>query len=318
MLSRKLTLGAGLLMLLLGSACAHHMPAAATPGGSALPPQVTAAQVPFFAQEENQCGPASLAMVLQWTGLAVTPDELVSEVFTPDLGGSLQTAMVTGARRHGRLAYAIQGEQALLAELAVGHPVIVLQNLGLSWFPLWHYAVALGYDRPDDAIVMHSGDIALRRVSWNRFYHTWNRSGCWGLLVLAPGSLPVDADETAYLKAALGLEQAQQWEAAQKAYHAARRRWPDSLGAMMGEGNSQAARGDWQAAEQCFRAATLRYPQNGDGFNNLAHVLARQSRLDEARRAVEMALAVGGPNTPIYRQTLNEIKSQQIAPGAHP
>lgn len=305
-------------MLLLGGACAHHMPPAETPGGSALPPQVAAAPVPFFAQEENQCGPASLAMVLQWTGLAVSPEDLVDEVFTPDLGGSLQTAMVAGARRRGLLAYPVQGEEALLSELAVGHPVIVLQNLGFSWFPLWHYAVALGYDRPADAIVMHSGEIPMRRVSWHRFYHTWKRSECWGLLVLPPGSLPGSAEETAYLNAVLGLEHAHQWEAAQKAYAAARQRWPGSLGALMGEGNSHAAQGDWQAAARCYRAATLSHPQSGDSFNNLAHVLARQGQLEEARRAIDAALAVGGPNNAIYRQTLAEIQALSGAPALRP
>jgi tetratricopeptide (TPR) repeat protein len=196
--------------------------------------------------------------------------------------------------------------------------VIVLQNLGLSWFPQWHYAVALGYDRPADEIVMHSGEIAMRRVKWRRFYYTWNRSDCWGLLVLPPGSLPVNADETAYLKAVLGLEHAHQWEAAQQAYHAARQRWPDSLGALIGEGNSHAALGDWGAAERCFRTATLSHPQNGDSFNNLAHVLARQGRWDEARRAIAAALAAGGPNTAIYRQTLAEIQALSVAPDLRP
>jgi len=294
------------------------MPPAADRGGAALPPVVKAASVPFYAQQENQCGPAALAMVLQWTGLAVSPADLEDEVFSPELGGSLQTAMVAETRRRGRLAYPIRGEQALLAELAAGHPVIVLQNLGLSWFPQWHYAVALGYDRPDDVIVMHSGETALRRVAWRRFYYTWNRSDCWGLLVLTPGNLPAGADETAYLNAALGLERADQWQAAQQAYHAARQRWPDSLGVLMGEGNCLAALGRWAAAEDCFRAATLRHPQSGDSFNNLAHVLARQGRLDEARGAAETALAAGGPNIPIYRRTLREIQALRHAAGTNP
>jgi hypothetical protein len=48
-----------------------------------LPPQAEVAQVPFFPQEDYYCGPASLAMVLAWTGLDVTQDQIAPEVYTP-------------------------------------------------------------------------------------------------------------------------------------------------------------------------------------------------------------------------------------------
>ena len=65
------------------------------------------ANVPFFAQEELQCGPAALAMTLNWSGIAVQPSDLTPEVFTPDLKGSLQSALIGATRRHGRVAYPI-------------------------------------------------------------------------------------------------------------------------------------------------------------------------------------------------------------------
>jgi hypothetical protein len=55
--------------------------------------------------------------------------------------------MIGAARRHGRLAYLITGPDSMFEEVAAGHPVIVLQNLGLSWYPVWHYAVVVGYDQ---------------------------------------------------------------------------------------------------------------------------------------------------------------------------
>lgn len=45
-------------------------------------------EVPFFQQETYQCGPSSLAMVLAWTGLEVTPNELAIDVFAPNIQGS--------------------------------------------------------------------------------------------------------------------------------------------------------------------------------------------------------------------------------------
>ena len=93
-------------------------------------------------------------MALAWSGLRIDPDDLAPQVYTPSLKGSLQPAMITAARRHSRVAYPISGANALLQEIAAGHPVIVLQNLGLSWIPVWHYAVVIGYDLNQEVIIL--------------------------------------------------------------------------------------------------------------------------------------------------------------------
>src|SRR5437763_1585351 len=46
--------------------------------------------VPFFPQEDYQCGPAALATVLAYTGTSVTPEALVKQLFVPARQGSLQ------------------------------------------------------------------------------------------------------------------------------------------------------------------------------------------------------------------------------------
>ncbi len=66
--------------------------------------------------------------------------------------------MIGAARRHGRVAYVISSPEELLVEVAAGNPVIVLQNLGLSWVPVWHYAVVIGYDGDADMVTLHSGE----------------------------------------------------------------------------------------------------------------------------------------------------------------
>ncbi|MEN8123438.1 MAG: C39 family peptidase, partial [Bacteroidota bacterium] len=59
------------------------------------PERTIIADIPFYPQEEFQCGPASLAMVLTWSGQLVTPAELISEVYTPAKKGSLQSAIIS-------------------------------------------------------------------------------------------------------------------------------------------------------------------------------------------------------------------------------
>jgi len=265
--------------------------------------------VPFFPQKAFQCGPASLAMVLAWSGIAVDPDQVAQEVFTPSQRGTLQPAMITAARRHGRIAYPISGPDALLREIAAGHPVVVLQNLGLSWSPFWHYAVGIGYDLNAGFVIVHSGNTPRRHLCLRVFENTWARSDHWALVVLPPTELPVTATQDAFVSAVLGLEKAGQLRAALEGYHTALQRWPDSLGALMGLGNSHYALGDMDSAENAFRLATHRFPTNGSGFNNLAQVLWKHGKHEQALKAAREAVTIGGPLVEIYRKTLEQIQS---------
>jgi len=278
-------------------------------GLDGVPPTMQIASVPFFPQDEYQCGPAALAMALAWGGLDVQPADLTEKVYTASLQGSLQPAMIAGARRSGRLAYVITGTDALIREIAAGHPVIVLQNLGLSWAPLWHYAVAIGYDIPADEIILHTGRKARNRTSMGLFQTTWARAGSWGLLVLKPGDLPATAKETDTVEAALGLEKARQPAAAVQSYHAALSRWPQNLPAMMGLGNSYYALGDLKNSENAFRRATQIHPESGAAFNNLAHVLLSLGRREEALAAARHAVSLGGPHRGLFIKTLEEIEA---------
>ena len=274
-----------------------------------IPPQIEITSVPFFAQEDYQCGPAALAMALNWSGLEVSPEELKEKVYTASLQGSLQPAMIAGARRYGRLAYVISGAESLIRELAAGHPVIVLQNLGLSWMPAWHYAVVIGYDLPSDEIILHSGRNAGERVAMRIFQNTWGRAQDWGLLVLNPDELPATAAEEKFVEAVLGLEKAQHPAAAVQGYRSALNRWPHNLAAMMGLGNCYFAMGNLKNSEAAFRLATEAYPEEGAAFNNLAHVLLEQGRREEALTAALRAVSLGGPHQSVFQKTLQEIQA---------
>ncbi len=47
------------------------------------PSRVLLSDVPFYAQKKYHCGPAALAMALQWSGVDTTPDQIAEMVFTP-------------------------------------------------------------------------------------------------------------------------------------------------------------------------------------------------------------------------------------------
>jgi tetratricopeptide (TPR) repeat protein len=273
-----------------------------------VPPAYELEAVPFFPQEDYQCGPAALAMVLNSSGLPLKPEDLIDEVYTPSRKGSLQMAMIGATRRHGRLAYEISGLDSIFQEIAAGHPVIILQNLGLSWYTVWHYAVVVGYDAGQEMVILRSGTNPRKLMPFGVFEKTWARSNHWGLLVLNPNELPAMAVEGSYVKSVIGLEKARQFKVAIVGYHTALTRWPRSLAAQMGLGNSYHALGDLNNSEHAFREAVRLHPHAGAAYNNLAQVLLEQGRKHEALEAARKAVSIGGPLKTAYEETLREIE----------
>ena len=276
-----------------------------------LPPFLELEAVPFYPQSDYQCGPSSLAMALTYSDLPITPEALQSQVYTPSQKGSLQMAMIGATRRHGRIAYPISGLNAIWPEIAAGHPVIVLQNLGLSWIPVWHYAVLIGYDIIDNTVILRSGITERKVMSFYTFEKTWARSDYWGLIVLKPTQLPAIGREKDYLTAVFGLEKSSRFQAAIEGYQTALTRWPRSLIAFMGLGNSRYALGDLHGAEDAFRMAVKNHPGAAEAYNNLAQALLEQGHKQDALEAAQRAVAIGGPMSDVYEATLKEIQSKK-------
>ena len=109
----------------LFSGCAGFYSSALLKKNGGVPPRFELDGVPFFPQKAYQCGPAALAEVLEWSGLAITPEKLTDEVFTPEKKGSFQTALIGAARRNGRIAYVLPSQEDLFREVAAGNPVIL-------------------------------------------------------------------------------------------------------------------------------------------------------------------------------------------------
>ena len=275
-----------------------------------LPVQFKILGVPFFEQEAYQCGPAVLAMALSWSGVQVLPDAVAPEIFTPSLKGSLQSAVIGGARRHGRVVYPITRMDSLLKELAAGHPVIVLQNLGLSWIPKWHYSLAVGYGLEDNLIILHSGKTKGKHLSLNVFERTWARSYYWGIAVLRPTALPATAEADKYISSVVGLEKTQHWQEALTAYITALNKWPSNYAAHIGMGNCYYYMGNLNAAEDVFRASIFRFPDKGAAFNNLAQVLLEQGKYKDALEYVQEAIRIDGPAVEQYQETLQEVQKK--------
>lgn len=301
--------GALFLLTLLAGCATPQVSALLDQPPSALPARLQLVNTPFFPQDEYQCGPAALAMVMNHAGINITPDALVPQVYLPERQGSLQTEILTATRRQGLVAYVLAPQLvALLREVAAGTPVLVLQNLAFNFAPVWHYAVVVGYDLAREEITLRSGVTRDLVLTLTNFEHTWARSDYWAMVALPPDRLPASAAEDQYVSAAVALERTSA-SAAQRAYATALTQWPRNLTARIGMGNTAYALHDLRTAETAYRRATNDHPAAADAWNNLAQVLLERGRKEDALPAAERAVALGGPRIAQYRATLEAIKN---------
>lgn len=265
----RLALALGLTALL--SACAGLSPIPQHNIPDDLPPNRLLTNLPFHAQDEYQCGPAALSMLLGQRNISIAPEQLKDRVYLPERKGSLQVEMVAAAREHGLLVYPLAPElQAILREIDAGNAVLVMQNLAFGWSPQWHYAVVVGYDLNTRDLILHSGLNARQREPFELFLRTWQRADNWAVVAMPAGQLPASAEPLPYLKAAADLEQVGQITSAEAAYKQASERWTDQPAPLLGMGNIAWNSGRQSEALDHFSELVRRFPEYPAGWNNLA------------------------------------------------
>jgi tetratricopeptide (TPR) repeat protein len=276
-----------------------------------LQSSVELTDVPFFAQEEFQCGPAALATLLAYTDINTTPEVLAPKVFLPRRKGTLQIELLTATRRYGRLPYRLEPSlEKLLAQVKAGKPVLVLQNLGVNWIPRWHYAVVVGYDLHQQKLLLRSGTIKRYQLDMTLFERTWQRSDHWAFVALRPGELPADDQELAYFHTVSDFEKNQSTGDIIKAYQAGLQRWPSSNVLGMGLGNALYQSGVLAKAAASYNNVLSRHPNYAPAHNNLAQVLMELGKLADAKKHAEKAVSLGGNHLSLYQSTLDDIISR--------
>lgn len=273
-----------LALMLLLTACAKSP--VLPPETSRLPERVELSSTPFFAQSAYQCGPAALATMLNQRGVTTSPGLLQDRVYIPGREGSLQVEMVAAARAHDMLAYPLQPRlDAVLAEVAAGNPVLVLQNLAFDWYPRWHFAVVVGYDQRERSLILRSGTTRRLITSFASFDKTWARGGRWAILTLPADKLPAQAELRPWLKAASDLEETGHGNAAQRAYRTAVQQWPDESVAWFALANSRYASGDLAGAEAALRRSLAQQADFAAGWFNLAQLMSERGCPQVAQQA---------------------------------
>jgi predicted double-glycine peptidase len=138
--------------------------------------------VPFYAQISYQCGPASLAGVLNYWGIKVTPDEIAEEIYSASARGTLDIDMVLYARKRGLLVTQYEGTvEDLRKNIDFRHPLIVLVDYGFSFVRKNHFIVVIGYN--DHGVIVNSGKKKGKFVLEKDFLKSWEKTKFWTLLI---------------------------------------------------------------------------------------------------------------------------------------
>ncbi|MGA8752531.1 cysteine peptidase family C39 domain-containing protein [Candidatus Deferrimicrobium sp.] len=146
------------------------------------------AGVPFLPQEDDTCGPSSLAMVLRFLGRNVDTAEIVRETRTEGLKGTLITDLAAAARRRGFAAEVVDLDLPRLRErISAGVPVILLVDLGVWSWSRPHYLVAYGWT--PEGVVAHSGREQGKVIPFSTLDAQWAKMGRLAILVRRQGAL---------------------------------------------------------------------------------------------------------------------------------
>jgi predicted double-glycine peptidase len=139
-------------------------------------------KVPFYPQVSFQCGPASLAGVLNFFGEGVTPDEIAEAIFRRDIRGTVTLDMVLYARKRGFLAEWYNGSvNDIRRSVDERVPLIVMVDLGFASVRKNHFMVVVGYT--PEGVIANSGKTREKLILWKNFLARWNRTKRWALRI---------------------------------------------------------------------------------------------------------------------------------------
>ena len=183
--------------------------------------------------ERNFCGPACLAMVLNYWDKTRSFDQnkITEAIYDSANEATYNSEMVLFPRTQGFESYSFQGDLRVLKDvIGKGIPVIVLSK-AIKQIDKGHYRVVIGFDEDEDQIIFHDpyfGD--LKAMTSKDFMTVWelgkgrNRSRWMMAVVPGQSSFPFPALQndpltsinlaTAYYRRSDFAKSREQWEKA--------------------------------------------------------------------------------------------------------
>lgn len=172
------------LFLLLFSGCTFLH---AVLPGSHPTSTVMIKDVPFTPQTYNQCGPSSLVTLFSFWGKDIPLEEIASQVYSPQLNGTLLFDMERFAASQGFHAETYNGSIDDLEErLSNGYPLILFLDRGILNLKIGHYTVVFGFNHDDRYVLANWGDEQEKVITYSQLGRLWEKTNFLTLLVYIP------------------------------------------------------------------------------------------------------------------------------------
>jgi ABC-type bacteriocin/lantibiotic exporter with double-glycine peptidase domain len=155
---------------------------------NAIKPITVLSDVPFFRQNQYDCGPAALACVYNFLGVRQDPQEIANRVYSRKHKGSLNLQMLIDARQQGLVATMYSGsfeqiKQAIDNEI----PLILMLSDEPEDEDSLHYVVVVGYEGDNlSAIVVHDGYESFKQYTRDMVERKWSATGYCTIEIRSP------------------------------------------------------------------------------------------------------------------------------------
>jgi len=189
--------------------------------------------------KRNYCGPACLAMVLNYwdEGRSFSQQKITDDIYDSENHATYNSEMVLYPRRKGFASYSFQGDLRILKEVVgKGIPVIVLTKT-IKQIRKGHYRVVIGFDDKKAQIIFHDPFFGSRHAMTNKnFLKAWElgkgRNQSRWMLAVVPGQSPFPFPSlqndpltavnlaTAYYRRSDFMRSKEHWELARKSLSA--------------------------------------------------------------------------------------------------
>jgi len=271
-----------------------------------FPQYIHLSDVPFFPQEPLLCGPAALATVIHFYDQKTTPGLLTERLWTPEVEGTFGIDMVSATRTKNLLAIdAPANLEELLLLTSQGWPSIHLLNLGFKKLPQWHYAVLVGYDLNSQEVLLRSGRVRVRKMSFKHFLRAKDLADNWSLVPATLESIPRLDNWRPVYKELLNVAEVKP-SLKHQLFSAGNNVYPDQWQFVFAYANTMFELNQFSKSTHAYESAIKLSPNSASVWNNLAYSQAEQGCLDLAKETIQCAGNLS-PDDENISQSITEI-----------
>jgi tetratricopeptide (TPR) repeat protein len=268
--------------------------------------------VPAFSASKPNADFAPMAAVFQFWKRSVSAGDVEQWYADHSVGLATEDRPVRCAWEHGLWAFGEHGSSdSLKLRLRAGVPVLVILQVNPLDEATRKFVVIIGYDDVERRVLYLAGGRQPTVAAYAAFFSAWRSTFNWMLTICPQDRIawtpsPAEVAGRGQFNEANG-----RFEEAIADYEAAVAAGMRRSSLLVRLGNCYRSRGNPGKAEAAYRDALSLDDHNGRAYNNLAYLLAEQSKsLDEAVSLARQSMLLE-PTNPLAIDTLGFALYQQ-------